>query len=160
MPTEQPLAEEARTLGALLRIPYEALARENYARLAAEGFADIRPAYSAVFRYLPGHGARVTTLAHHAGMTKQSMAELVEQLRRRGYVDVRPDPADGRARLVCLTSRGEQAIAALIAASNRFEAECERLMGRERWRLLRTLLHDLGPIAATLAAGPAKITGE
>jgi len=39
-------------------------------------------------------------------MTHQSMGELIDTLERRDYVERRPDPDDGRARLVCLTAKG------------------------------------------------------
>jgi DNA-binding MarR family transcriptional regulator len=41
-------------------------------------------------------------------MTHQSMGELIDTLEQRGYVERQPDPADRRARLVCLTSKGRQ----------------------------------------------------
>jgi DNA-binding MarR family transcriptional regulator len=36
------------------------------------------------------------------------MSEVVASLEQRGYVERRPDPADGRARLVCLTASGRK----------------------------------------------------
>jgi DNA-binding MarR family transcriptional regulator len=36
------------------------------------------------------------------------MSELVSVLEQRGYLERRPDPSDGRARLVCLTPVGRQ----------------------------------------------------
>jgi DNA-binding MarR family transcriptional regulator len=38
------------------------------------------------------------------------MAELVDGLEQLGYLERRPDPSDGRAKLICLTERGWQAI--------------------------------------------------
>jgi hypothetical protein len=51
-------------------------------------------------------GTRLTELAARADMTHQSMGELVDTLESRGYLTRRPDPADGRARLVCLSAKG------------------------------------------------------
>ena len=44
-----------------------------------------------------------------AGMTKQSVGEIVDDLVALGYVERIPDPADRRAKLICLTERGEEA---------------------------------------------------
>lgn len=81
--------------------------------------ADLRPAHYAVFRHLSPEGSRVTALAEAAGMTQQSMGELITHLERRGYVERRVDPSDKRARLVVTTESGR---AALALAADRLAA--------------------------------------
>lgn len=132
--------EEQRTLGALLRAPFEAMLDHNYARLAEAGFTDLRPAHGAVLRYIAREGSRVTELAEQARMTKQSMSELVAHLVRRGYVEIAPDPADRRAKLARLTERGWRVHRTLSEASHAFERACARSLGEARWRQLRDLL--------------------
>jgi DNA-binding MarR family transcriptional regulator len=61
-----------------------------------------------VFENLDPQGTRLTELAARAGMTHQSMGELVAALEQRGYLERRTDPTDKRARLVCLTPKGRQ----------------------------------------------------
>lgn len=70
----------------------------------------LRPAHFAVFRYLDPEGSRITALAEAAGMTQQSMGELVTHLAACGYVERRVDPADRRARLVVATPAGRFAL--------------------------------------------------
>ncbi|AXK85576.1 winged helix DNA-binding protein [Nocardia farcinica] len=70
----------------------------------------LRPAHFAVFRYLDPEGSRITALADAAGMTQQSMGELVTHLAACGYVERRVDPADRRARLVVATPAGRSAL--------------------------------------------------
>ncbi|MBF6445877.1 MarR family winged helix-turn-helix transcriptional regulator [Nocardia farcinica] len=70
----------------------------------------LRPAHFAVFRYLDLEGSRITALADAAGMTQQSMGELVTHLAACGYVERRVDPADRRARLVVATPAGRSAL--------------------------------------------------
>lgn len=53
-------------------------------------------------------GSRLTDLAEQADVTKQTAGALVDQLERGGYVTRVPDPSDGRARLVTLTTIGKQ----------------------------------------------------
>lgn len=138
--------DRARTLGALLRAGYAGLADRLYGRLAARGYADIRPAHSAVLRHLAAEGSRLTELAAEAGMTKQSMAYLVGYLEERGYVGLGPDPADGRARLVRLTARGQRLVDTLLALSAELEAEAARELGRNRIDDLRQTLTDLARV--------------
>ena len=80
---------------------------ELVARLHAAGYHDITAAHQAVFENIDRDGSRLTTLATRSGMTHQSMSELVHALERAGYLERRPDPADGRARIIRLTSTGQ-----------------------------------------------------
>ena len=85
----------------------------------------------------------MSELAERAQVTKQSMAELVAHLERHGYVERVPDPADGRAKLVRATARGQQvyAIARRFVAAT--EADWARRIGKERIRELREILEEL-----------------
>ena len=98
------------TLIALFRSAAQAMVGELVERLAAAGYVDLPPAYHPVFENIDRGGTRLTVLAARAGVTHQSMSELVAVLERRGYVERRPDPLDGRARLVCLTERGREMV--------------------------------------------------
>ena len=142
------ITEQRRTLGHLLRQPYEALQARVYGGLAARGFPDIRPAHSAVFRHIAPSGSRLTDLAQRAGMTKQSMAYLVESLQEAGYLGVVPDPSDGRARLVRLTARGRRVWDALVALSAETEAELAATLGPERHAEFRALLEAVNDALA------------
>jgi len=141
--TKKPLTDSHETLGALLRRPYEWMSEYLYPALAARGFDDVRPAYSAVLRNLPPAGARVSELAIRAGMTKQSMGYLVDQMQAAALVDVVPDPQDRRANTVRLTARGEQVVAAAIELSKRFESHLGQLVGAKKVEQLRAILLDI-----------------
>jgi DNA-binding MarR family transcriptional regulator len=142
MTSEPSATEELRTLGALLRAPFEALLDHVFDRLGKAGFDDVRPAHGAVLRNIAREGTRITELAERARMTKQSMAELVEHLRERGYLELAPDPSDGRAKLARLTGRGWKVHGALVRSSREFEKDCARSMGKNKWRELRALLEE------------------
>jgi DNA-binding MarR family transcriptional regulator len=76
------------------------------ATLRARGHVGLQPSHQVVFASLESAGARLTDLAARAGMTKQAMGQLVDDLESLGYVERTPDPADGRAKIVRLTSEG------------------------------------------------------
>lgn len=100
-------------------------------RLHAAGYADVTPAYQAVFENIDRQGTRMTVLAARAEMTHPSMSELVNLLERRGYVERRPDPSDGRARMVHLTQLGRQAVRAALVAIAEIEADWYSRTGPE-----------------------------
>jgi DNA-binding MarR family transcriptional regulator len=79
-------------------------------RLKVAGFDDVPASQHPVLENLDPGGTRLTTLSARAGITHQSMGELVGILERNGYVERRPDPSDRRARLVCLTEKGRRLV--------------------------------------------------
>lgn len=142
--------EQAATLGALLRSPYRKLAHRLYAEMAASGFPEIRQSHSVVFRHLAPAGSRLTDLAEIAGLTKQSMAYLIGHLEKHGYVKIVTDPADGRAKLVQLTKRGNSFIETLLKASSRIEDEAGKKMGTAKLKSLRESLLALDKVVSEL----------
>lgn len=135
------------TLGALLRDAYEWLAARVYGGLAARGFPEIRRAHSGVLRHIRPDGSRLTELAQAAGMAKQSMAYLVEDLAALGHVETVPDPEDGRARRVRLTARGRRLMEALLALSAEAERELAARIGARDAAALRRALEKLSDAA-------------
>jgi len=102
-----------------------------------------KPKHSAVFAQISPDGSRLTELARKANMTPQSMAELVDELVELGYVVRRPDPADGRAKLIVLTKRGRQAVAAGRQTIEGIEDQVAGILGERGHRELRRLLSKL-----------------
>lgn len=149
MPWRPSITEEANTLGALLRGPYEATLDYIFHRVGKAGYRDVRPAHSAVLRHVARDGSRITELAERARMTKQSMAELVEYLRGRRYVELARDPTDGRAKVVKLTNRGWKLHDIMVQNSRAFEKECARSLGEHKWRRFRGLLEEVAALSKT-----------
>lgn len=111
--------------------------------LADRGFTDLRPAHAAIGQHIADHGSRVTELAQRAQVTKPTVVYLVNDLERLGYVERRPDPEDGRAKLVCLTERGAQAQQAAREIVAEIEQDWSSLLGRRDFATLRELLQRL-----------------
>jgi DNA-binding MarR family transcriptional regulator len=133
-------------VGALLVLAQLELVRAVGRAVRREGFADVTAAQAVVFRLLAPDGERLTALAGRAGMPKQSMGYLVEQLVRAGYLERVPDPRDGRAQLIRRTARGW----AFSRAAARAVAELER-----RWAGIigEAALAELKAHLARLLAG-------
>lgn len=54
--------------------------------------------------------ARISELAHRQRIAQPSMTGLAQRLEGEGWVERRPDPADGRATLVRITAAGREAL--------------------------------------------------
>ncbi len=143
MSKEKSYPEQHRSIGALLRIPFQYLAQEVYGQLARSGHGEVRASHSVVFRYILPEGSRITELAERAGITKQSMAALVAHLEIHGYVRVEADPIDGRAKRVVLTKQGELVQREALRLSREVEKQWARLIGEKEMIRLRQLLEKL-----------------
>lgn len=111
--------------------------------MAGRGFGDVRRAHNAVFVNLPEGGRRLTDLAADAHMSKQAMAELVDDLVGKGYLAKVPDPSDGRAKLIVWDERGEAAHEATLEAFAQLEADVADILGATRAREVRNGLAEL-----------------
>jgi DNA-binding MarR family transcriptional regulator len=108
--------------------------------LAAAGFDDIRVSHWPVIQYPGPAGARPSELAARAGMSKQAINHLIRDLEKLGYLALRPDPSDSRARLVELTDRGEAMMKAGFEAAEAVDRMFEsRLSARQRKELRSAL---------------------
>jgi DNA-binding MarR family transcriptional regulator len=135
-------------LTGLFNVALEAMLAEFRVELEQSEFADIRPTHGCVFRFVRDEGMRPTELAGLAGMTKQSIGEIVDDLAARGYVERVADPADRRAKLIRLTDRGKEAQAHGFSLFATVEKRWIERYGRDRIESLRQTLEE---IAATEA---------
>lgn len=136
-PTQLPIGQ---LIGNLLRLFRLELAERGRGSANVSG---IRPAHLQVFGAIKANGTRLTELASAAGLSLSAMAELVDGLEHLGYLERRADPDDRRAKLVCLTERGWDAIREgrrLIAS---IERDWAKALGDRDFQELRQELQRL-----------------
>ncbi len=143
---------EYPNLGHLLLAAFRSVVDELLARLAADGYDDLRSTHSRVFEQLRDEGVRVSELAEWSQMTHQSMSELVAYLEGRGYVERVPDPTDARAKLVQLTAKGHELSRAAAEHMAAIEARWRGVLGERRMRALWDGLETV--LTATSAPTP------
>jgi DNA-binding MarR family transcriptional regulator len=130
-------------LPGLMEVVQDALFAEFRQELEASGYGDIRPTHGCVFRFIREEPLRLTELATLAGMTKQSIGEVIDNLVELGYVKRVPDPQDRRAKLLCLTERGEEAQKVGLGLFKKVEQRWAKRYGPERFAQLRELLEEI-----------------
>ena len=102
------------------------LALSNLAARDQVGAAHIH-----ITRHLSTNGSRLTDLALSAGMSKQAMADLVNQCEAWGLVTREADPYDRRARRVVFTASGLLWLEAFERAVARAEGEFRDAVGSD-----------------------------
>jgi len=130
-------------LPGLLEMASEAMFAEFRENLVEAGYGDVRPTHGCVFRFVREDGLRLTDLAQMAGMTKQSIGEIVDDLETRGYLERFPDPEDKRAKLIRLTAKGEMAQAIGFGLFAKLERRWGKRYGVKRFAELRVLLEEI-----------------
>ncbi|ACQ79982.1 transcriptional regulator, MarR family [Beutenbergia cavernae DSM 12333] len=134
--------EQATNTVAMLGQAYSLLGFRIVDGVVGAGFPQ-KPSHSAVFAQIRPEGSRLTDLARGANMTPQAMGELVDELEDLGYVERRPDPTDRRAKLITLTPRGSECIAAGISTIQGIEERITRVLGPRGHAELRRLISEL-----------------
>jgi DNA-binding MarR family transcriptional regulator len=128
-------------LARLLLAAHRTLAADLVVELEERGWPDLRASQAALLLNVDRRfGTRLTELARRAGVTKQAMMVVVDELEVRGLVRRTPDPEDGRAKVVRLTARGRTLAAECRRAVAAVEARARRTLGGRRYESLRETL--------------------
>lgn len=135
-----PIKTRDMLIGALLRVPSDAIHRRIIRDLNAAGFQGLSMPHMALFRFPGPDGVRPGVLAERAGMSKQAMNRLLGSLEDLGYL-VRSDaPDEGRARVVRFTKRGHGAYAKAVEVLREIEREWRAELGSGDFAQLKELL--------------------
>ena len=130
-------------IGALLRMPLEAVRRRMLDRLHEHGFDDLEPAHLIVLQYPGPQGTRPSELAARLRISKQALNYQLGQLERLGYLERRPDSEDLRSKRIVLTGRAEAAVPVIRDAVAEIESDWAQQLGPERFAQLRDVLIEL-----------------
>ncbi len=142
-------------IGALMRLPWEAVHRRMLEALRENGFGDIDGPRLAILLWPGPDGMRPSDLAGRMKVTKQALNYLLGDLERLGYLERHPDPDDRRARRIALTDRGRELVPVIRGAVTDTERDWAASLGEARFAQLRELLVELNKIAAPETAGEA-----
>jgi DNA-binding MarR family transcriptional regulator len=139
-PAPLPAAPDEMLIGALLRVPAQAIHRRLIRELNAAGFVDLRVPHMAVLQYPGPDGGRPGVLAERAGMSRQAMNQLLRSLEALGYLARSDAPGQGRARIVRLTRRGRAAYSRTHDILRHIEREWSAELGPRQFAQLKKLL--------------------
>ncbi len=127
----------------MLRVVWQEVRDQLYAGVVAAGFDDLNAAHVGLWRYPGLDGLRPSELADGVGITKQSVNDLLGHLERQGYLERLPDSADGRARVIRLTSKGQQLEQTIYAEAQAAQTQIAEILGPRRFDQLHSSLQLL-----------------
>ena len=112
-------------------------------------FPDLRFPHMQIWGNVGIDGVRLTVLAERANLSLAACSELVNELQETGYLERRPDPTDGRAKLIYPTAKGrhllDEAGRVVAEIESHWRALCPPGEFDQACRTLDQLLNALGP---------------
>lgn len=129
--------------GVLLAFCSRAFNDRTAQKIQAAGHGTVRVSHLAVMRNMDEGGTRITELARRAGMTKQAMGQLVREFQELGYIVLRPDPTDRRAKLATYTELGRLLAEAAERSTEEVQADFKKALGKGGLKELRKSLSRL-----------------
>jgi DNA-binding MarR family transcriptional regulator len=142
VPTSRDLPADRVAIGQLLGRLLRHFRTELFAAAATSEYSDVREPHLQIFGNIYG-GARLTELANRAQLSLAATSELVNDLQQLGYVERRPDPQDGRAKLIVPTRLGQSALAAAGDRVAEIEEHWAALIGRDTFAGACRAMQDL-----------------
>jgi DNA-binding MarR family transcriptional regulator len=139
-------------IGALLRMPVEAVHRRMLECLHERGFADFEAAHLVVFQWPGPDDTRPSELAERLQVSRQALNYLLGQLEQLGYLERRPDPHDRRGKRIAVTRRGRAAVRVIREAVDEIETAWAQQLEPERFAQLKALLLELNRLTADRAS--------
>ncbi len=139
---------------ALVHRAYRELQNDMVRQARAAGYEQAKPAHNSVFATLPLGGARSSDLAARAGVTRQSMGEVVRELVDFGVLEMKSDPDDRRAKLVTYTETGLEQVRAGAAHIVDFDERMVAELGEDGYEQLRYGLRTIVEVLREQADTP------
>ncbi len=112
-------------------------------RLDEAGFSDFPPASTNILFNLDPEGTSLAVLTERLDISKQAVSQMTKELVQRGYVELRPNPQDGRSKLVRHTNRGIEFMEAIFRVKFSLQDELSTLIGEEDMEQLETDLEAM-----------------
>ena len=132
------------SLGPALRRAWVGYQRRLDQAMTEAGFGDRGFPDGRVLRMCRDAETTISDIGRELGITRQGAGKIVANLRDRRYVTLRSSPVDGRERIVQLTPRALEYLAAQRRATRAINRELRTQLGDEVLAAAHQLLDALG----------------
>jgi len=126
-------------------------------RLHGRGFTDFTPAFPSLLSNLDTEGTPISVLATRAGVTRQAAGQLLREIERCGYAELRAAPHDARVTTVHFTARGRRLLSVVIELVEEIEDAFADTLRAGEFEKVRDGLHV---IADSIDPGGALGAGD
>ncbi|MFG1906242.1 hypothetical protein [Kribbella sp. NPDC048928] len=152
MSRAQPRRLDRKPLIALVDRANRALQSDMVRRAQADGHTEVKMAHNAVFGTLHAGGARAADMAARAGITRQSMGEVIRDMVGLDLLEMRSDPNDGRAKVVDYSEHGLAVAGDGFRYLTELDRRLEQEFGEQEYAVVRDVLDRLVGVLDRFAA--------
>lgn len=152
MSRAQPPRPDRKPLIALVDRANRALQSDMVRRAHADGHTEVKMAHNAVFGTLHAGGARAADMAARAGITRQSMGEVIREMAGLDLLEMRSDPNDGRAKVVDYSEHGLAVAGDGFRYLTELDRRLEQEFGEQEYAVVRDVLDRLVGVLDRYAA--------
>ncbi|MBK6286401.1 MAG: MarR family transcriptional regulator [Gammaproteobacteria bacterium] len=119
---------------------YQKSALDAYAKV---GHGKLQASHQSLLLHLGLEGARMTDLAERAGVSKQTMGQIIDEVEALGYVERTPAPYDRRAKIIKFTDKGIDLIKIGTIIGENIQQRYAQYIGPKMVTLLHKILVEL-----------------
>jgi DNA-binding MarR family transcriptional regulator len=152
MSRPEPPRPDVKPLIALVERANRALQSDMVRRAHAAGHTEVKMAHNSVFGTLHSEGARAADMAARAGITRQSMGEVIRDMVALDLLEMRSDPNDGRAKVVTYSEHGLAVAGDGFGYLGELERRFAEEFGEEEYAVARDVLDRLIDVLDRFAA--------
>jgi len=143
---------DRKPLIALVERANRALQTDMVRRAHADGHTEVKMAHNSVFGTLHAEGARAADMAARAGITRQSMGEVIRDMVALDLLEMRSDPNDGRAKVVTYSEHGLAVAGDGFGYLGELERRFADEFGEDEYAVARDVLERLIDVLDRFAA--------
>lgn len=111
--------------------------------LSEKGFKGLKPNFSQVLSLIVLDQGRIQYIASVAGVSKQAIAVIANELERLGYIAKEADPHDKRQVILRLTPLGQRLLAESESSVQALVGRLEKILGSKEYEVLETTMAAL-----------------
>jgi len=104
---------------------------------------DFKLAYMPLIMNIDIDGVTNTDLARRAGITKQGMSQIVQELEENKYIKIRDNPDDKRSSIIYLTEKGKDFVLKSRNCTKNFHADLRKVLGKKKFDMVLDAMFEV-----------------
>lgn len=104
---------------------------------------DFKLAYMPLIMNIDVDGITNTDLAKRAGITKQGMSQVVQELEEKKYIHIQNNPDDKRSSIIYLTDKGKEFILTCRGRQKELHMDLQKLLGKKKFNLVLDAIFEV-----------------
>ena len=138
--------ERSRNLRQLLLRASRVVHYQILDELKQAGYSELKATHTTLLTNLSVEGNSISAVAKNAGMTKQAMGRIADDLIAFGYLKLYNHPHDRRSYWLAFTQSGLELMESSFQIMNNIEQQLANGIGQDHYETMRRCLDSIGQL--------------